>query len=212
MKSRKQVYTWFVVLVIAFPVIAFQIVRSLESNKKDLPYYGPDYVPTERNQARRINPFVFTNQDGEQLDGKFTEGKVWVACYFFTACPTICPKMISGMGDVQKEFSNEEDLRLLSFTVDPGNDIPEVLKQYAETRGINTRHWNLLTGDKKELYKYARKELTLMATDGDGGPADFIHSDRLVLIDRDNYIRGYYDGTEPSEVKQLIKDIRKIIK
>lgn len=212
MKNKRRVYFWFVTLVICVPLLAFTLVNYVESNSKSLPYYGENFVEIKKSEDRKVGDFEFTNQDGLTQVSTFVKGKVWIACYFFTTCPTICPRMIAGMGDIQREFSDEDQLRMVSFTVDPDKDTPEVLKQYASIRNINTAKWNLLTGNKKDLYKYARKELTLLATDGDGGPQDFIHSDRLVLIDQDNLIRGYYDGTESTEVKQLIKDIRKLIK
>jgi protein SCO1/2 len=212
MKNRRKIYFWFVTLVISLPLLAFSFVRYIESNNQSLPFYGENVNEKSAEEAKKVNSFQFTNQDGNTLDGKFVEGKVWVACYFFTTCSTICPKMIAGMGDIQRNFSNEDRLRMVAFTVDPVNDTPEVLKEYATTRNINTKQWSLLTGNKKELYRYARKELALLATDGDGGPQDFIHSDRLVLIDQNNFIRGYYDGTEPAEVKQLIIDIKKLLK
>ena len=177
-----------------------------------MPYYGNDFTQIDKGNARKVASFEFANQEGQTITGDFVEGKVWVACYFFTTCPTICPRMITGMGNIQQKFASEDRLKLVSFTVDPKNDTPEVLQKYAKDRDIDTWQWNLLTGDKKDLYRYARKELTLMATDGDGGPQDFIHSDRLVLLDQNNYIRGYYDGTETSEVNQLITDIKKLLK
>lgn len=212
MRSKRKVYIWFIVGVIALPLIAFAIVRYIEANVRALPHYGNDFTRIEKGRARKVAPFEFTNQGGQKLTSDFVEGKVWVACYFFTTCPTTCPRMIAGMGDIQQEFAGEDRLRLVSFTVDPQNDTPEVLQKYAQDRDIDTRQWNLVTGAKKDLYRYARKELTLMATDGDGGPRDFIHSDRLVLLDKNNYIRGYYDGTEASEVRQLITDIKKLLK
>lgn len=212
MKSKIRVYTVFVLAVITLPILAFQVVRHFESNSSSLPHYTDNYLTTPKNEARKVASFNFTNQDGNLLNGNFVENKVWIACYFFTTCPTICPKMITGMADIQAAFAGNDNVKLVSFTVDPLKDTPEVLKKYAEQKGAHTDQWSFLTGEKKDLYRYARKELTLMATDGDGGPTDFIHSDRLVLIDQDSYIRGYYDGTEPSEVKQLIKDIEKLIK
>lgn len=211
MKSRMKVYTGFVIAVVALPLIVFAIVQYFEA-KSPLAHYGDNYFKIEKAAARKVSPFSFVNQDGNLLSGDFVEGKVWVACYFFTTCPTICPKMITGMGDVQTAYAGDDRVRIVSFTVDPLKDTPEVLKGYADTRSVDTDQWNFVTGDKKELYRYARKELTLMATDGDGGPMDFIHSDRLVLLDQENYIRGYYDGTEPADVKQLIKDIDKLLK
>lgn len=211
MKSRTKIYIGFVGAVILVPLLVFFVFNYVNGRFSELPYYGEDYQSVPKSVSIRVEPFAFVNQEGDSLNGDFVKGKVWVACYFFTTCPTICPTMISGMGDIQKEFTTEDQLRLVSFTVDPENDKPEVLKQYANNRDINTKQWSFLTGDKRGLYRYARKELTLMATDGDGGPQDFIHSDRLVLLDKENHIRGYYDGTEPREIKQLMVDIKKLL-
>lgn len=210
MKKNKLVI-WFVVLVLVVPIVAFGLLRYSESHFKNLPYYGDSYQEQDRTKAYQVSSFRFTNQDGKETTGDFTSGKIWVVCYFFTRCPSICPKMISGMGDVQEKFKNEEALKMVSFTVDPEHDTPEILNNYAHSKGINTKQWKLVTGTKQDLYRYARRELKLVATDGDGGPGDFIHSDRLVLLDKQNHIRGYYDGTAPSEVKQLIRDIERLL-
>ena len=120
--------------------------------------------------------------------------------------------MISGLKDIQNEFSKEKRLRIISFSVDPESDTPETLKAYAINREIDTIQWNFVTGEKSKLYRYARRSLLLVANDGDGGEYDFIHSDRLVLIDKEGYIRGFYDSTEANDIKQLKEDIRKILK
>ncbi|MDQ1150782.1 SCO family protein [Sphingobacterium zeae] len=212
MKSKTRVYSWFVALVLAVPLLAFMLVRYVASNDIALPYYGENFLEIKKGEAKHIGAFEFSNQEGKLISSEFVKGKVWIACYFFTSCPTICPKMIAGMGDIQEEFSDEHQLRMVSFTVDPDRDTPAVLKEYANIRNINTVQWNLVTGRKKDLYRYARKDLKIMATDGDGGPQDFIHSDRIVLIDQSGYARGYYDGTEAADIKQLIKDIKKLLK
>ena len=212
MKGKRKIYVGFIMFVICVPLLAFALVRYAEFNNSTLPFYGDNFTEVTASEAKKVNAFDFINQDGKHFNNAALNSKVWVACFFFTTCPSICPKMISGMGDIQKSYYNDVRLRMVSFTVDPYHDTPGVLKQYARLRNINTRQWNLVTGKKPDLYRYARKELKLMATDGDGGPTDFIHSDRLVLIDQNNYIRGYYDGTEPSEVKKLTDDIRKLLK
>ena len=209
--NRKKIYSAVIVAVIGVPLIAFALVRHIESNFLALPYYAEDFSKIDKDKAKKVESFTFINQDSIPINGDFMDGKVWVACYFFTTCPGICPIMIDGMREIQQEFFQEENLRLLSFTVNPEIDNPKVLKQYANIRNVNTKQWNFVTGSKKELYRYARKELNLTATDGDGGLQDFIHSDRLVLIDQENYIRGYYDGTDASEVEQLAIDIKKLL-
>ena len=111
---------------------------------------------------------------------------------------------------IQEAFKTDAEILISSFTVDPERDSSAQLKKYARQYNVDTRNWNLLTGDKKEIYKLARNSFMLVATDGDGGPDDFIHSESLVLIDKQKKIRGYYNGTSNDEVNQLIIDIKKL--
>jgi len=117
--------------------------------------------------------------------------------------------MTNSLKKVQQAFK-EDEILIRSFSVDPERDSVAQLRKYAGQFGINTSNWELLTGDKKEIYKFARNGFMIVATDGDGGPNDFIHSEKLVLIDKQKRIRGYYDGTSGNQVKQLIADIKKL--
>ncbi len=124
--------------------VLYTIVNYIEKNTAELPHYGNDFTQIDKGNARKVAPFEFTNQEGQKITGDFVEGKVWVACYFFTTCPTICPRMIAGMGNIQQEFASEDRLKLVSFTVDPKNDTPEVLQKYAQDRNIDTRQCIIL--------------------------------------------------------------------
>lgn len=210
-KLSKKAWILFFSLAIVLPTVAFFTMRYYQQNISELPYYSENYAIQNNIPDFKVPAYQFINQDSLTVDNSFTDGKIWVAHYFFTTCPTICPAMISGMSDVQEQFKNNSELRIVSFTVDPKTDTPEVLKNYAENRGIDTQQWQLATGDKKLLYRFARKGLFIEATDGDGGANDFIHSEKLVLIDSNNRIRGYYDGTESSDIKLLINDIQRLL-
>lgn len=210
-KLSKKAWILFFSLAIFLPTVAFFTMRYYQQNISELPYYAENYAIQNNIPDFKVPAYQFINQDSLTVDNSFTDGKIWVAHYFFTTCPTICPAMISGMSDVQEQFKNNSELRIVSFTVDPKTDTPEVLKNYAENRGIDTQQWQLATGDKKLLYRFARKGLFIEATDGDGGANDFIHSEKLVLIDSNNRIRGYYDGTESSDIKLLINDIQRLL-
>ena len=118
--------------------------------------------------------------------------------------------MIRNLKLVQDAFAEDSSVEINSFSVDPVRDSVERLSKFANDYGIQNSSWNLLTGSKTEIYHLARKNFLVTATDGDGGPGDFIHSDRLVLLDKKQKIRGYYDGSNPREVKQLILDIQKL--
>ena len=210
-KLSKKAWILFFSLAIVLPTVAFFTMHYYQQNISELPYYSENYAIQNNIPDFKVPAYQFINQDSLTVDNSFTDGKIWVAHYFFTTCPTICPAMISGMSDVQEQFKNNSELRIVSFTVDPKTDTPEVLKNYAENRGIDTQQWQLATGDKKLLYRFARKGLFIEATDGDGGANDFIHSEKLVLIDSNNRIRGYYDGTESSDIKLLINDIQRLL-
>ena len=115
------------------------------------------------------------------------------------------------MRRVQSEFSNHPDLKLISFTVDPERDSAEVLASYMELFEADPEMWTMYTGDKKKLYQLARSGFYITAVEGDGGDEDFVHSEKLVLVDRQKRIRGYYDGTNPQSVDVLISDIQKLL-
>ena len=193
----------FVSIVVLVPVIVYGFTNWYESHYKKLPVYGQD--------NHRIDDFNLTNQLGETISLKSWENKIVVADFFFTHCPTICPKMAKSLKKVQQFFLKDEQIQINSFTVDPDRDSVGRLFTYASQFNISG-NWNLLTGSKKEIYLLARKSFMIVATDGDGGPNDFIHSEKLVLVDKSKKVRGYYDGTNEQEVNQLIRDIDKLKK
>ena len=211
MKLNSKTWILFLGIAVGLPIILFFSMRWYNQNISELPYYGENYEQSNKELDFKVPSYNFINQDSLPISNSFTDGKIWVAHYFFTTCPTICPVMISGINDVQDAYRDNEQLKIVSFTVNPEVDTPKVLKEYAKLQNANTQQWQFVTGDKKKLYRFARKGLFVEATDGDGGVNDFIHSEKLVLIDKYNNIRGYYDGTEESEVKLLIKDINRLL-
>lgn len=175
---------------------------------KSKDYKGRDFVDTA---YFKIPPFRFFDQNGDTVTEKIMTGKVVVADYFFTTCKSICIDMTHNLRKVQDKFVNDRDVLILSHTVDPETDSVGQLFRYSVDNDINSKMWRLLTGDKKELYKQARYGYFITALQGDGGPSDFIHSEKLVLIDKEGRIRGYYDGTKEAAVDQMIKDIQTLL-
>jgi protein SCO1/2 len=167
-------------------------------------------LPVLINNEHTIAGFELTNQRGNNSTTEEWKDKIIVANFFFTHCPVICPKMTANLKEVQEVFKGEENLMFISFSVDPERDSVAQLKKFAKRFNLDERNWQLLTGPKKEIYRLARKSFQVVATDGDGGDDDFIHSDQLILIDTKKRIRGYYEGTEEKEAAQLIKDIKKL--
>lgn len=196
---------------IAIPVMTFAIVTMLQNKYKKLPVYNSTLtVNKEDNAPHSIQSFDLVNQDGKIFSETELNNKIYVADFFFTSCLSACPKMTNNLKEVQNAFRNDSNIAIISFTVDPETDTAQRLQWYANHFNINTNKWNLLTGEKNEIYKLARESFSVSASDGDGGAQDFIHSDKLVLVDKQKQIRGYYTGTDKSSVEQLIHDIKKL--
>ena len=155
----------------------------------------------------QIAPFKLTNQNGEIITQKEYDDKIYIADFFFTTCPTICPKMTQNMANIQAQILDDPQVKLLSFSVTPKIDSVAQLKRYAIEKGVLDRKWNLLTGDKKEIYALARKSFLAVKEDGDGGAFDMIHTENFILVDPEKRIRGFYDGTDPAAMDELMEDI-----
>jgi protein SCO1/2 len=155
-----------------------------------------------------IPDFSLTNQNGKIITQKDYQDKIYIADFFFTTCPSICPKMTANMSDLQHEIVKYGDVMLLSHTVTPEIDSVPVLKAYALKHHVNDEIWNLVTGSKKEIYELARKSYLAAKSDGDGGKYDMIHTENFVLIDKQKRIRGFYDGTNPEEMEKLLHDLK----
>lgn len=178
------------------------------------------YIPlpnnsTQPNQIKindtiwhTIPPFTFIGQNGKPITEKNFNNKIYVANFFFTNCPGICPKMSTQMQRIQKVYDKDNDIMLLSHTVDPKRDTVEALLNYANSYEIDSSKWWLVTGNKTDLYEQARKGYFVSVTEGDGGEEDFIHTEKLVLVDKERCIRGYYDGTDSLMVNKLMGDIK----
>lgn len=201
---------WFVGIALLLPAMLFFGWFWYSRSVAPLPYFGANYSISS-NANYTVPAYTGITQDSVPITPEFTKGKIWVANYFYTTCPTICPQMMNNLVAVQQAFEANDDVRMVSFSVNPDYDRPAILKTYASLRGIATGNWQLVTGNKRALYRFAREGLYITATGGDGGSTDFIHSEKLVLIDRDNHIRGYYDGTDTDSVDQLISDMQRLL-
>jgi protein SCO1/2 len=190
-----------VVAVVLVPISIYGGIQWYEQKFNKLP------VLDQNGQAGA--KFSFIDQDGSVFTEMAWENKIVVANFFFSHCGSICPKMMYQLKRVQSNSGSY--ILISSFSVDPERDSASQLKRYAALTGIKG-NWKLLTGEKKALYRFARNDLMVTATDGDGGPNDFIHSENLVLIDHVRRIRGFYKGTDEASVNQLIKDIEKLRK
>jgi protein SCO1/2 len=161
-----------------------------------------------KKKYHKIANFKLINQNGKTITQNDYKNKIYVADFFFTTCQTICPVMTSHMADIQKEILNDDEVMLLSHSVTPEIDTVAQLKRYAIEKGVNDAKWNLVTGDKKQIYELARKSYLAVKDVGDGGPFDMIHTENFMLIDKKKQIRGFYDGTDPEAINKLLEDIK----
>ena len=147
------------------------------------------------------------NQNGKTVTQDTYNDKIYIADFFFTTCQTICPIMTDHMVILQNKLKHDPDVMLLSHTVTPKIDSVAQLKKYALNKGVLDTKWNLVTGDKKEIYELARKSYLAVKSYGDGGDYDMIHTENFILVDQKKRIRGYYDGTRKEDIELLLSDI-----
>lgn len=203
-----------IVLLLLSAVIIYLFYNALKP-KKLLPVYSPamvnsELVPEEIQHIRKyhtIADFSLTNQNGKTITEAYYRDKIYIADFFFTTCPTICPIMTKNMAEIQAQIMDDPDVLLLSHTVTPQIDSVAQLKKYALEKGVNDAKWNLVTGDKKVIYELARKSYLAVKTDGDGGPFDMIHTENFILVDKEKRIRGFYDGTKKDAIEELLEDL-----
>ena len=189
---------------------------SNKSRVEILPFYDeatftPHWIsPNDRelDSFHRISPFSLTNQEGDLVTEKSFRDKIYVVDFFFTICPGICPKMTTNMMLLQDKFINDDEILLLSHSVNPEQDSVPVLKRYAEENGILSHKWHLVTGSQQEIYTLGRQDYFVeedlgLTKEND----DFLHTENFVLIDKNRHIRGIYNGLNKAAINQLIADI-----
>lgn len=187
-----------------------------QRNTTQLPYYHtPDFTPhwvaslASMDTIHQLKKFVFKNQADQWVDSDSLRGKIHVANFFFTACPSLCPRTMGNMKELQRTFSSDNDVKLLSFSVLPERDSVAVLRAYAQQHQVEASKWELLTGNRKDLYETARR--SYFADENLGirkGENDFLHTENFILVDKNLRIRGIYNGTLPLEIEQLVEDIK----
>ena len=210
-RKRDFITIGFILLFAAFAIgLFYYILNPLET----LPIYQPAEVNEKLvdssiihvSKYHKIADFKLTNQNGEKITQEFYNDKIYVADFFFTTCQDICPVMTKNMYQLQQELKNDNNILFLSHTVIPEIDTVEQLKKYAIENKIDESRWNLVTGDKKQIYDLARKSY-LAVEDVEFGEFDMIHTENFMLIDKQKQIRGFYDGTNTEEIQRLLKDI-----
>jgi protein SCO1/2 len=216
MKSIFIKYRLFIGVFFALSAIILYLFYTALKPSKTLPIYNPADVNPELvdstvqyiSKYHTIADFSFVNQNGKTITQKDYEGKIYVADFFFTTCGSICPRMTTNMVEVQKAIINNPQVMLLSHTVFPEVDNVPVLKAYAIKNGVDESKWNLATGDKKEIYKMARKSYLAVKMGKPSELYDMVHTENFVLVDAKRRVRGFYDGTNKEDIQRLIEDIK----
>jgi protein SCO1/2 len=197
-----------------FGVIMIALLNACGSKQTKLPILGNREAVTKTVNGKTVTDtayatipdFKFVNQYADTITAKNLDGKIYVADFFFTTCPSICPVMHRNMLNVYKEFKDDENFRIISHTIDPKYDTIPVLKRYADKMGITGNSWWLLHGNKGDTYNIAKSYLQSVQEKNPAG--QFIHDGFFILIDKQKRIRGTYEGTDPKEVDKLIADIK----
>lgn len=171
-------------------------------NNTPLPVYG--------NEGHVVDDFVLTDQQERTFPSDEHRGKIWIVNSFFASCPIVCPKVMKNIQEVHDLMRNDPTIVTLSLTVDPKRDTPERLFEYGRKYNANPDSWFLLTGDKKDLYRLARSEFLMSASDGAGDEGDFIHSENILVIDPEGRIRDIINGTDPGADQNILKSVKKL--
>ena len=208
-------YRIFFGVMAVISVITISLFYTALKPKKSLPIFNPSDVNPEmvdstvqyKSKSHTIANFSFINQNGKTITQKDYEGKIYVADFFFTTCGSICPKMTANLAEVQKAIAKNPKVMLLSHTVMPDIDSVSVLKAYAIKNGVDDKKWNLVTGDKKDIYSMARKSYLAVKLGKPDELYDMVHTENFVLVDAQKRVRGFYDGTNQDDIKRLIEDI-----
>ena len=195
-------------LVLFVPSTLYLLMYSGRNHYRHLEIYGPRDVRAPGDTLyHTVPPFAMTDQDGQPFTDAGLGGRIYVASFFFVTCPDICPKMNNQVRRAAEAFKNDSGVAFVSFTVNPGNDTPAVLKAYAEKTGATGLHWSFLTGPKDSIYALAANGYLVYAAQGKEAN-QFFHSQDLILVDRDRRIRGIYDGLTKEDVDTLIDEIK----
>ena len=200
--------------ILAFSAAAITLFYTILKPVETLPIYQPAEVNEKLvdssvihvSKYHKISDFELINQNGQKITQEFYSNKIYVADFFFTTCQDICPIMTKNMYKLQEELKDDDDILFLSHTVIPEVDTVQQLKEYSIKNKVDDSKWNLVTGDKKQIYDLARKSY-LAVEDTEYGEFDMIHTENFMLIDKKRQIRGFYDGTNDLEIEKLLEDI-----
>jgi protein SCO1/2 len=193
-------------------ILLIPACQDSDESVKSLPILGRREVVDNDTIYHKIADFAFVNQDSMLVTGETFKDKIYVADFFFTSCPTICPTMKTQMLRVYEAYEDDPEVGLLSHSIDPEFDTVALLKDFANRLGVKTEKWHFVTGNKEEIYKQGQTSYMVTAAEDATELGGYIHSGAFILVDKEKRIRGYYDGTKPDQVDRLISDIERLKK
>jgi protein SCO1/2 len=199
-------------VLVALVFLVLSCAEGKKQGKSGLPFLGHHEINAEHPEDtiyHTVPSFAFENQDGKVITNEAVKGKIYVANFFFTSCPTICPKMTSQLKRLQS-MTKEEGIVILSHSVDPIRDSVARLKKYAIDNGLDTKNWHLMTGDAEDIYDLGMEGYNLSAMEDGSAPGGFLHSEMVVLVDKEGHLRGMYEGTNTEAMDRLVADIKKL--
>ena len=194
----------FAFIIIVWGSISF---LSCNTSPKKLPILGERDFANGDSVYHTIPDFSFVNQDNIEITNKTYTGKIYVADFFFTTCPTICPVMKKQMLRIYEKYKTNPNVGILSHSIDPRHDSVAVLKEYAARLGVGKGNWNFVTGDRKKIYEIGERSYYVTAGEDSAAAGGIIHSGAFILVDTKRRIRGTYDGTVEESVTKLLKDM-----
>lgn len=200
-------------------IFLLTIVLGCSQAPKELPYLGNKETVEKMVDGKmvvdtlyhKIPDFEFISQDSVKLTQEFVAGKIYIADFFFTTCPTICPKMKTQMLRIYEKYKDNPNVILLSHSIDPRHDTPAVLKEFKSNLGIKGNSWQMVTGDKAKIFEIGQKSYMVSAADDPTQPGGVVHSGAFILVDKNRHIRGIYDGTVPAKVDNLMEDMEVLL-
>lgn len=200
-------------LILGLPLVVYVFMRGFSvQHYKPIKILSPKYANPDGSLDslyKTVGDFSFINQNGETVNRAMYNDKIWVADVFFTTCPGICPKLSNGLHTIQDYFKDDAEVMFLSISVDPETDSVPALRAYADQYEAIDGKWNLITGNKEKLYKFAHEEFFFSATEDENEEIKFVHDNTIRLIDKEGRFRGmYYDGTNQFEVDSVISHIK----
>lgn len=197
-------------LIFYYILGAFSLLLVSCKNNETLPYLGQTVVENGKEIHHKVGQFSHYNQDSVLMDNSSLSEYVYVADFFFTSCPSICPKVAKQMLRIYDTVKDEPMVKLVSFTIDPKRDDVKKLRLYADNLGIDHNKWYFLTGDKEATLELANTYFVAAFEDADA-PGGFDHSGKILLVDKDGHVRSFSEGTDPENTPKIIEDIKKLV-